>query len=64
MHVAGIATFEAGSLGKSDGGVDIDRILDYVGSRLHLIPRYRQRLAHVPIEKWIGVSMDMRSIWS
>jgi WS/DGAT/MGAT family acyltransferase len=50
MHVAGSATFEAGALQTADGGIDIDKIRDYVASRLHLIPRYRQRLAHVPIE--------------
>jgi diacylglycerol O-acyltransferase / wax synthase len=50
MHVAGTATFEAGPLRTADGGIDIDKIRDYVASRLHLIPRYRQRLAHVPIE--------------
>jgi len=50
MHVAGTATFEAGPLQTADGGVDIDKIRNYVASRLHLIPRYRQRLVHVPIE--------------
>ncbi len=50
MHVAGIATFEAGPLRTADGGIDIDKVRHYVASRLHLIPRYRQRLAHVPIE--------------
>lgn len=50
MHIAGIATFEAGSLATNDGGIDIDKIRDYVASRLHLIPRYRQRLAHSPVD--------------
>jgi diacylglycerol O-acyltransferase / wax synthase len=50
MHVAGTATYDIGSLRKPDGGVDIDKIRDYVCSRLHLIPRYRQRLAYVPVE--------------
>lgn len=50
MHVAGTATYEAGPLKKPDGGIDIDKIRDYVNSRLHLIPRYRQRLAYIPIE--------------
>ena len=50
MHVAGAATFEAGPLKTPGGGIDIDRIRDYVLSRLHLIPRYRQRLAYIPIE--------------
>jgi diacylglycerol O-acyltransferase len=49
MHVAGIATFEAGGLQTANGGIDVDKIRDYVASRLYLIPRYRQRLAHLPI---------------
>jgi WS/DGAT/MGAT family acyltransferase len=51
MHVAGLALFEAGSLLDADGGVDIDRIRSFVASKLHLIPRYRQRLARVPVER-------------
>ena len=50
MQVTGTTTFEAESLQTGDGGIDIDKIRDYVASRLHLIPRYRQRLAYVPIE--------------
>ena len=49
MHVSGMTTFEAESLQTADGGIDIDAIRDYVASRLHLIPRYRQRLAYGPI---------------
>ena len=50
MHIAGTATYEAGPLGRPDGGIDIDRIRAYVESRLHLIPRYRQVLASTPID--------------
>jgi diacylglycerol O-acyltransferase len=50
MHVAGTATYDAGPLKKADGGIDIDKIRDYVSARLHLIPRYRQRLAYIPVE--------------
>jgi len=50
MHVAGTGTFETGPLKKPGGGVDIDKIRDYIESRLHLIPRYRQRLLHIPVE--------------
>jgi diacylglycerol O-acyltransferase len=49
MHIAGCATFESGPLQTAEGGIDIDKIRNYVASRLHLIPRYRQRLAHTPI---------------
>lgn len=50
MHIAGTATFEAGPLQTAAGGVDIDKIRAYVASRLHLIPRYRQRLIHGPLD--------------
>ncbi len=50
MHIAGTATYEAGPLRRSDGGIDGQRIRDYVSSRLHLIPRYRQVLAYTPLE--------------
>jgi WS/DGAT/MGAT family acyltransferase len=49
MHVGATTVFDAGPLLNADGGVDIDRIRDYVAARLHLIPRYRQCLAPVPL---------------
>jgi WS/DGAT/MGAT family acyltransferase len=55
MHIAGTAMYEGGSLVGADGGVDIDTIRAYVSSRLHLIPRYRQRLAFL--------SLQSRPIW-
>jgi diacylglycerol O-acyltransferase len=51
MHIAGTATYEAGPLRTAAGGIDIDRLRAYVESRLHLIPRYRQVLAYVPLEQ-------------
>ena len=51
MHVASTILFDAGPLARPDGGIDADRIRSYVRSRLHLIPRYRQRLAAIPIER-------------
>jgi diacylglycerol O-acyltransferase / wax synthase len=50
MHVAGTATYEAGSLRMPNGGIDVAKIRRYVESRLHLIPRYRQVLAYTPLE--------------
>jgi WS/DGAT/MGAT family acyltransferase len=49
MHIAACATFEAGPLQTAEDGIDIDKVRSYIASRLHLIPRYRQRLAHTPI---------------
>ena len=51
MHVAGVAVFDAAPMRTDDGGIDIDRIRQSVASRLELIPRYRQRLAWVPLER-------------
>jgi WS/DGAT/MGAT family acyltransferase len=50
MHIGGVTIFDAGPLWKPDGGIDIDAIREFVLSRLHLVPRYRQRLAWTPIE--------------
>jgi WS/DGAT/MGAT family acyltransferase len=50
MHVASTQILEAAPLRASDGSIDIDRITDYVVSRLDRIPRYRQRLLRTPIE--------------
>jgi len=50
MHVAGAFLFEKGGLATPSGGVDVDKIRDYVASRLHRIPRYRQRIAWIPFE--------------
>ncbi|MFT4570635.1 MAG: diacylglycerol O-acyltransferase [Hyphomicrobiaceae bacterium] len=51
LHVSGIATFKSGGLRNADGGIDIDRVRDYVASRLHLIPRYRQIIRYIPFEQ-------------
>ncbi len=40
-----------GPLRTEHRGVDITRIRGHIASRLHLIPRYRMRLAHVPLER-------------
>ena len=50
MHVGGTVIFDAGPLVTPEGGVDIKRIHAHIASRLHIVPRYRQRLAYVPIE--------------
>jgi WS/DGAT/MGAT family acyltransferase len=49
MHVASTMTFAAGPLKHEDGGVDADAIKRMIESKLHLIPRYRQKLAWIPI---------------
>jgi len=49
MHIACTAVFEPGPLIGAGGGVDIGAIRRYVASRIHLLPRYRQRLASIPV---------------
>jgi len=48
MHVASTITFDAAPLRTPDGGVDAGRIRRMMASKLHLIPRYRQKLAWIP----------------
>ncbi len=51
MHVGAVTVFDAGPLRTVNGGIDIDRVRDAIYSRLHLVPRFRQRLAYVPYER-------------
>ena len=56
MHVSSTQTFELGPLETQGGGVDYARIREFIASVLHRIPRYRQKLAWVPVENrpvWI-----------
>jgi WS/DGAT/MGAT family acyltransferase len=63
-HVASTQIHDAAPLRRADGSLDIDRIEEYVVSRLDRIPRYRQRLAHTPLEShpvWVDdASFDIR----
>jgi WS/DGAT/MGAT family acyltransferase len=49
MHVALTAIFDPGSLSVEDGGIDFTSIRSHIAARLHLIPRYRQRLHFTPL---------------
>ncbi|CAG0954632.1 diacylglycerol O-acyltransferase [Myxococcaceae bacterium] len=50
MHVGAVQIFEGDPLRDASGPIDFDRILDYVGSRLHRIPRYRQKVIDAPLD--------------
>jgi WS/DGAT/MGAT family acyltransferase len=50
MHVGGIQIYEAGSLRKRDGGIDVATFKRGIESVMHLLPRYRQRLRWTPVE--------------
>ena len=43
MHIGGLALFEGPAL-------DLDEFLRHIRSRLHLVPRYRQKLAVPPLD--------------
>jgi diacylglycerol O-acyltransferase / wax synthase len=55
MHVGSTALFEAGALAMPEGGIDGERIKQYIAARLDRIPRYRQRLVRIPFEQ--------RTVW-
>lgn len=50
MHVASTMVFDAGPLRREDGGVDAEALKALIGASLHRIPRYRQKLAWIPLE--------------
>ena len=49
-YVCAVALFDPPSDGRPESGLEIARVRDYISSRLHLLPRYRQRLAFVPVQ--------------
>ena len=51
MHVGAVMLFEAAPLRSADGSIDIERIRRAVQARLHLVPRFRQRVLFVPYER-------------
>jgi WS/DGAT/MGAT family acyltransferase len=50
QHVGATLILETGPLRNQAGGIDADRVRSHVESRMHRIPRYRQRLAWIPVE--------------
>jgi WS/DGAT/MGAT family acyltransferase len=49
MHIGAVALFDAAPLTTPGGGIDVERIRRVVEADLHRFPRYRQRLAHIPL---------------
>jgi WS/DGAT/MGAT family acyltransferase len=60
MHVQSVMVFDARPLTTSDDGIDFEAIKNAYGAKLHLIPRYRQKLMwqtksrKSPYLKWIS----------
>ena len=51
VHVTAVAVFDSGQRNAGAGRLDVQRMRTYIGSRLHLTPRYRQRLAFTPFQQ-------------
>jgi len=49
MHIGAVTIFDAPPLLRPAGGLDIERIRAFVGTQLHRVPRFRQKLAFVPL---------------
>ncbi len=52
MHVASVLIVESEGMATPAGGLDIERVRRYMAGRIHLAPRYRQKLAWIPIERY------------
>jgi diacylglycerol O-acyltransferase len=51
MHVGAVLILDGRPLPTEDGGVDIERIREYVAGAIRTVPRCTQRLAYVPMLK-------------
>lgn len=49
MHVGSVGIFEPGPLGTPEGGIDFERILELSEAALARVPRFRQKLARIPV---------------
>src|SRR5262245_719406 len=49
-HTCVLATFEAGPLGRADGGVEFPALRAAIEARLHIVPQYRRKLRRIPLE--------------
>ena len=50
MHVASTQIYDAGPMRLEDGGIDAEKFRKLTAAAIHQIPRYRQKLAYIPIE--------------
>ena len=48
MHIGSVGLYEAEPLRCASGGVDYERILEFIEAQLYKVPRTRQKLAWVP----------------
>jgi diacylglycerol O-acyltransferase len=48
MHIGSVSIYDAKLLRRADGGIDFERVLGFIESQLHKVPRFRHRLEWVP----------------
>jgi diacylglycerol O-acyltransferase / wax synthase len=58
LHVGSLTIVEAAPLRDADGVLNIQRLREDVAARLHLIPRFRQRMVEVPFDQGRPVWTD------
>jgi diacylglycerol O-acyltransferase / wax synthase len=58
MHVGAVSIFDGASFFDDSGRFRLAETRRLVGSRLHLIPRFRKRIMHVPFEQGRPVWVD------
>src|SRR3954451_19221400 len=58
MHVGAVSIFEGASFFDDSGRFRLAETRRLVASRLHLIPRFRKRIMHVPFEQGRPVWVD------
>ena len=51
ITLGGLSVIEGGSALRSDGSVNIELVRDWVGRRIHQVPRLRQKIAMVPFQR-------------
>lgn len=59
MHVAGISILDPST--RPDGRLTMDDLTDLVRSRIHLVPRFRQKVSFVPLHAGRPVWVDDQS---
>jgi len=58
MHVGALSVYEGGAFFDDEGRFQLAQARELVASRLHLIPRFRKRLMHVPFEMGRPIWID------
>jgi diacylglycerol O-acyltransferase / wax synthase len=58
MHVGAVSIFEGAPFFDGSGRFRLAEVRRLVGSRLHLIPRFRKRIMHVPFEQGRPIWVD------